>query len=386
MQRLLLQADNLRVSILHVLQSIDLILNTLFQHIHYIIEDVVQSVLHLLQLICDSVRRLADTFTSAVSQRTQSVDVLECRLVLIFVQSGQRQVCIDKVPSSVSSLFSGIKQIVQRRNVALLLCNSQSFNIRQRTFNSKLLSFGRNHSTNPLFIDNKLSVFVNQVCQVFLSHSPDALQGVYGDKSTLSVLVRRVMECVVNILDSINRVGSLFNDTIQKLHNLLTGFLGILSEFFPVFRTVTIFLVQVRQRTNKIFSFLPQSVRGFLQSVVFTLAVSSQLVQVLHVFDPKLIGISVILYLKTQISKRLNASGDCAVSLVVQIVQRLLLTLIGTDQLTLQKNFLSQIVRVVNFGFKLRSGLLCLAQPLNRLSIVVDSSNILFDIFLRVAT
>ena len=239
---------------------------------------------------------------------------------------------------------------------------------------------------DALFVDDKLPILINQVRYVLLPKPDNTLQSIYGNEPALGILVRRVMECVINILDSINRVGSLFNDTIQKLRNLLTGFLDILSKFFPTFRTVTIFLVQVRQRIDKILSFLPQTICGLLQSVVSALTIGHQLIQVLHVCDPKFIGIGVILYLEPQISQRLNAGRDRAFPLVIQILQRLLLTLIGTDQLTLQKDFLSQIVRVINFGFKLRSGLLCLAQPFNRLSIVVNGSDILFDIFLRAAT
>ena len=385
-QRFLLHVDQAAILVFHILKRVNLVVDTLFQHIHNIFQNVVQASLHILQLVGHTTGNLPDTLAGAIGKSTKSVDPFKRRLILVFIQPQHCKAGIYITPSGVCRRFRSIKEVVQRCDVILLLSNAQRFNVGERAFNRKLLCTSGDHFLNTLLIDNQLAVLILQVRHIFHAEIDNALKRVYRNVSAFSIFIGGVMQCVIYVLDRIDRFGSLLHDCVQQGKNLCTSSFHTALQFPPTFRTLAVGLVQILQRFDKILCLFPQSIGGLLQSLILALAVCCQFVQVLHITDPELIGISIILNRKAQLTKRLCTSGDGAVSLVVQIVQSFLLTLISINQFVLQHDLLFQIIGVLDFVLNIRDRFLRFPQSFQCFPIIVNRGDILLNFLGRAAS
>ena len=81
-------------------------------------------------------------------------------------------------------------------------------------------------------------------------------------------------------------------------------------NFPPCRRPFLIGFVEISDGIDQFFGVLPQSIGGFLQRTILPLAVGSQLIEVFQVFNPKLIGVSVVLDRKSQVLQGLDSSSN----------------------------------------------------------------------------
>ena len=69
-----------------------------------------------------------------------------------------------------------------------------------------------------------------------------------------------------------------------------------------------------------------------------------------QVFDPKLIGISIVFDRKSQVLQSLDTSSNRSIPKVVQIMQSGLLFLVGTNQFLFKSDLLFKATSVVDVG------------------------------------
>ena len=115
-QRLLTEVNDIAIGVFEVFQCVNLLLNSVLQHIHDVLEDVVNPRLHVLQLfshlLTGLTRNLTNTGDCGISERFNRLNVVQGRRVLLVVQVAhsvhQFKLCIGKAERSIRGVRSGV--------------------------------------------------------------------------------------------------------------------------------------------------------------------------------------------------------------------------------------------------------------------------------------
>ena len=261
---------------------------------------------------------------------------MECRRILAVVQVAHTvhklQLRIGKAECGVCS-FGGCKQqSVEVLDSPLLKSEPDALHIGQGLLCGQLPNLGLNDPVDTLFVDDQQTIFISEVLHILRAELDNFLECVNGNKAAVvSKLIGGSLQHIKDILNLIDGIARRGDQVFQIVNDILFCLLNLGVEIPQRVCPLLIGGVQVIQRIDEVFGTLTQLI-GLL------LRIALKLVEVLHVAHHELIGLRVVVNLKTKCLQLLDAIADGVAPQGIQHFKGVDFVTVHIDELLGQSN------------------------------------------------